>query len=210
MVCCSVFQSCLTVCDPMDCSMPGFPVLHYILEFAQLRSVDSMMLSNHLILYCSLLHPSIFPSMRIFSNELALHIWWPNIGASASVLLMNTQGWFPLGLTGLIFLQPKGLARVFSSTTVWKHQFLSARPWLDVWRGQFYAIYDLSSKKIWKFSLWRWTPAWEALLLQDMNYILHTVWFFKSLFQPCWAAWWDLSSPTRDWTHNPCTGSLES
>ena len=130
-VCCSVAQSCLTVCDPMDCSMPGFPVLHYILEFAQTQVHwlnDAIQLSHPL---CSLLHPSIFPSIRIFSNELAFHIWWPNIGASASVLQMNIQGWFPLGLTDFNLLQSKELSRVFSSTTIWMHQFFSTQ--LSLW-----------------------------------------------------------------------------
>ena len=68
--CCLVAQLCLTLCDPMDCSMPGFPVLHYLLE--------SMMPSNRLILCCPLLLlPSIFPSIRVFSNELSLHIRQP-------------------------------------------------------------------------------------------------------------------------------------
>ena len=60
-----------------------------------------------------LLLPSIFPSIRVFSNESALRIKWPNTGTSASVLPMNIQGWFPLGLTGLILF--KGLSRVFSN-----------------------------------------------------------------------------------------------
>ena len=68
-----------------------------------------------------LLLPSIFLSIRIFSNELG----GQSIGASASVLLMNIQEWFPLRLTGLI-LQFKGLSRVFSSTTVWDCQFFGA------------------------------------------------------------------------------------
>ena len=72
-----------------------------------------------------LLLPPILPSIRVFSNESALCISWPSTGVSvsASVLPMNTQGWFPLGLTGLISLQSKGLLRIFSRTTVWKHQF---------------------------------------------------------------------------------------
>ena len=66
------------LCDPMDCSTPGFLVLHYPLEFAQIH-VHWVMLSNHLILCCPpLLLPSIFPRIRVFSNELALHIRWPN------------------------------------------------------------------------------------------------------------------------------------
>ena len=90
----------------------------------------SVMPSNHLILcHPLLLLPSIFTSITVFSNESALHIRWPKywISASASVLPMSIQGWFPLGLTGLI-LQSKGFSTVFSSTTVWKHQFFGALP----------------------------------------------------------------------------------
>ena len=81
-------------------------------------STESVMLSNHLILCCPLilLLPSIFPSIRVFSNELALCIRWPRFGvlASTSVLAMNTQDWSPLGWTGWISLQSKRLSRVFS------------------------------------------------------------------------------------------------
>ena len=72
----TVAQSCLTLCDPMDCSTPGFPVLHHLLELAQTHmSIDCVMPSNHLI-FCRplLLPPSIFPSIRVFSNESALCI----------------------------------------------------------------------------------------------------------------------------------------
>ena len=69
--------------------------------------------------------PALIPSIRIFSNESALHIRWPSIGASVSVLPVNIQSWFPLQLTGLISLLSKGLSRVFSNTTVQKHQFFS-------------------------------------------------------------------------------------
>ena len=82
--------------------------------------------SNHLILcHPLLLLPSILPSIRVLSNESAFGIRWPKCWSSpsASVLPMNMQGWFPLGLTGLISLLSKGLSRVFSSTTVWKYQF---------------------------------------------------------------------------------------
>ena len=76
-VCCSVAQSCLILCNPMDCSMPGFPVHHQLLELAQIMSIESVMPSNHLIL-CRplLLLPSILPSIRFFSNESAHHIIW--------------------------------------------------------------------------------------------------------------------------------------
>ena len=75
-----------------------------------------------LILCCPLLlPPSTFPSLRVFSNEWVLRIRWPSIGvsASASVLPMNIQDWFPLGWTSWISLQSKGLSRVFFNTTVW-------------------------------------------------------------------------------------------
>ena len=87
-------------------------------------SIKSVMPSNHLILCCPLLLlPSIFPSMRVFSNESALRIWRPKYGVSAStlVLSMNTKDWSPLEWIGWI-LKSKGLSRVFSNTTVQKHQ----------------------------------------------------------------------------------------
>ena len=70
----SVAQSCPTLCDPMDCSTPGFPVHHELPEF---MSIESVMLSNHLILCCPLLLLSVFPSIRVFSNESVLCIRWP-------------------------------------------------------------------------------------------------------------------------------------
>ena len=84
-----------------------------------LMSIESVMLSNHLILCHTLLMPSVFPSIKVFSNESVLHIS-QSIGASASALLlpMNIQDWFPLGLTGLLSLQSKGLPRVFSNSIV--------------------------------------------------------------------------------------------
>ena len=88
-------------------------------------STESVMPSNHLILCRPLiLLSSIFLSIRVFSNESTLCIRWPSIGASvsASVLPMNIQDWFPLGLTGLISLLSKGLSRVFSNTTNWRQE----------------------------------------------------------------------------------------
>ena len=97
----------------------------------KLMSIELVMPSNHLIFSRPLLLlPSIFPSIRVFSNESVLHIMWPNIEASASaaVLSMNIQHWSPLGLTGLISLLSKGLSRIFSNTKVQKHQFFTAQP----------------------------------------------------------------------------------
>ena len=87
-------------------------------SWLKLMSIELVMPSNHLILSRPLLLlPSIFASIRVFSNESALRIRWAEIGASASapVLRMNIQDWFLLGLTGLISLQSKGLSRVFSN-----------------------------------------------------------------------------------------------
>ena len=87
----------------------------------KLMSIESVMPSNHLNLcHPLLLLPSVFPSIRVFSNESALYIRWPKYWSfSFSISVpMNILGWFPLGWTGWISLQSKGLSRVFSSTTV--------------------------------------------------------------------------------------------
>ena len=123
--------SCWVVSDslqPMDCSMPGFEVLHYPPEFAQTHVhwvSDAIQPS----------HPLFSPSLPTFniSQHQGLMSWLfssggQSIGASASVLPMNIQGWFPSGFTGLISLQSKRLSRVFSNTKVQKHQFFGARP----------------------------------------------------------------------------------
>ena len=97
----------------------------------KLMCIESVMPSNHLILCHPLfLLPSIFPSIRVFSNESALCIRWPKYWSfsSKSVFPMSIQDWFPLGWTGWIFLQSKGLSRVFSNTAVQKHQFFGAQP----------------------------------------------------------------------------------
>ena len=74
-LCCSATQSCLTLCNLIDCSRPGFPVLHHIWSLLKLMSIELVMPSHQLILYRPLLLlPSICPSIRVFSDELALHI----------------------------------------------------------------------------------------------------------------------------------------
>ena len=76
--CCSVAESCPTLCDPVDCSTPGSSVLHCLLEFAKIMSIELVILSYHLTLcFPFLLLPSIFPSIRVFSNKSAPHIRWP-------------------------------------------------------------------------------------------------------------------------------------
>ena len=73
----SVTQLSLTLCDPVYCSTPGFPVHHQLLELAQTHVHLVGMPSNHLILCCPFLLPSTFPSIRVFSSESVLHIRWP-------------------------------------------------------------------------------------------------------------------------------------
>ena len=96
----------------------------------KLMSIESVMASNYLIL-CRplLLPPSIFPSIRVFSTEFFQSLGQSiGVSASASVLPVNIQDWFPLGCTGWISLLFKGLSRVFSKTTVQKHQLILQQP----------------------------------------------------------------------------------
>ena len=119
----SVAQSCLNLCYPIDCSTPGFHVHHQLPEFTHV--IESVMPSKHLIFYCPLLLlPSIFTSIRVSSNESVLCIRSFSFSISPS---NEYSDWFPLGLTGLISLQSKGLSRAFSNTTVQKHQFFGAQ-----------------------------------------------------------------------------------
>ena len=125
----SVSQSCPALCDPMDCSRPGLPVRRQLPEFIQTH-VESMMPSNHLIVcYPLLLLLSIFPSIRVFSNESALRIRGPKYWSFSFSISPCSEysGLIPLGWTGWISLQSKGLSRVFSNTTVQKHQFFTAQ-----------------------------------------------------------------------------------
>ena len=125
----SVAWLCPTLCDPMNCSMPGLPVHHHLLESTQIQFhwVSDAIQPSHPL--CPLLLPLIFPSIRVFSNESLFASGGQSIGVSAStsVLPMNNQDWPPLEWTGRIFSQPKGLSRVFSNTTVQKHQFFGAQ-----------------------------------------------------------------------------------
>ena len=114
--CCSVAQSCLSLHDPMDLPSP-----RVCLSSCLFRIV---MPSSHL---------TFWKSIRVFSSESTVCIRWPKYwsSVSASFLPVNIQWWFPLRLTGLISLQPKGHSRVFSNTTVRKHQFFGAL--LSLW-----------------------------------------------------------------------------
>ena len=111
------------LCNPMECSTPGFPVLHHLTEFAQthVHWISNVIQPSCLLSTTS--PPAIFPSIRIFSNESALHIRWPKYWSFSNSPSNEYSGLILLGLTGLISLQSKGLSRVFSSATVQKHQF---------------------------------------------------------------------------------------
>ena len=119
----SVTKLCLTRCDPMDYSMPGSPVLHCppVLVQTHIHRVGDALKPSHSLSPLSSC-PESFPA-SVLPNEWVLHIRWHCTGAStsASVLPVNIQDWSPLGWTVWISLQSKGLSRVFSSTTVWKH-----------------------------------------------------------------------------------------
>ena len=122
----SVTQSCPTLCDPMDCSTPGFPGHHQLPRLAQScpsSGWSHSTMSSSVIPFSSCLQS--FPVSRSFPMSQFFTSSGQSIGVSASALVlpMNIQDWFPLGLTGLIFLQSKGLSRVFSNITVQKHQF---------------------------------------------------------------------------------------
>ena len=118
----SVTKLCLTSCDPMDCSTPSFPVLHYLPEFAQIHVhwVDDVIQPSYLLSPPHLLLPSIFPNIRVFSNELAFPIRWPKYWSFSfdiipskeySELISFRTDWFDL-------LAVQGDLNVFSSTTV--------------------------------------------------------------------------------------------
>ena len=117
----SVTQSCPNLCNPMDCSTPGFSVLQYLLEFAQthVHWVSDTIQPSH-----PLEHQSIFQWIDFASGGQSI-----GASASSSFLPMNIQDWFPLGLTDFISLLSMGLSRVFSSTAVQKHQFFSTQPY---------------------------------------------------------------------------------
>ena len=124
--CCSDTKLCLTLCNPINCSMPGFPVLRCFLEFAQMHVhlTDDAIQPSHTFSSCpqSFSASGSFPMSWLFTSdkELELQLQYQYFQWIFSV--------DPLGLTGLIFLLSKGFSRVFSSTTIWKHQFFSAQP----------------------------------------------------------------------------------
>ena len=150
----SVTQSCLTLCDPMDCSMPGFPIHHQFREFTQthVHSFGVAILPSHPLSTPSpptfnlSQHQGLFKCQFFVSGAQSIEV-----SASASVLPMNIQDWSPLGLTGWISLQSQGLSRVSSNTTVQKHQFFSSQ--LTLWSSSHIHTWLLEKTT----SLTRWT-----------------------------------------------------
>ena len=156
----SVTQSCLTLWGPMDHSIPGLPVHPNSHTLLKLISIESVMPSNHLILsHPLLLLPSIFPSIRVLSNESVLCIRWPKYWSfSFNISPSNEfQDWFPLGLTSWISLQSKRLLRVFSNTTVQKHQFFATH---FLYSPTLTSIHDY-----WKNHSLRWTFVGKVMSL---------------------------------------------
>ena len=124
-----VAKSYPTFSDLLDCSMLGFPAFTNSWSLLKFMSIELVMLSHQLILCCPLLWPSIFPTIRVYSNELALHIRWSKYWTFSfsispsneySVLVSFRIDWFDL-------LVSKGLSRVFSSTIIWKYQFFNTQ-----------------------------------------------------------------------------------
>ena len=135
----------------MDCCTPGFPIPHYLPDFAQLRSIESVMLSNHLILCCPLL-PQSFPAARSFPMSRLFTSGGQSIQASvlASVLPMNIQDWFPLELTGLISLLSKMTLKSFLQHHSAKASILQS--------STFFMVQLSFIHSYWKTQFWLYRP----------------------------------------------------
>ena len=125
----SVVRSCPTFCDPLNAAYQVSLSVINSRSLPRLMSIESVMLSNNLIL-CRplLLLPSIFPSIGVFSNESALHIRQPKDWSFSFSPSNENSGLIYFRMDGWISLQSKGLSRVFSNTTVQKHQFFGVQP----------------------------------------------------------------------------------
>ena len=178
---CWVTQSCLTLCDPMDCSMQASLSFTITQSLLKLMSIELVMPSIHLIL-CRplLLLPPIFPSIRVFSSVSALHIRWPKDWSfSFSISLSNEySGFISFINPGLISLQSKGLSRVFSNTTVQKHQFFYAQ--LSLWSNSHIHTWLLGKT----IALTRWTFVRKviSLLLNMLSRLVIAFFQWASVF----------------------------
>ena len=155
---CLLRQSCPTLCDSMDCSTPGFPVLHHLWSLLKLTCIESVMPSNQLSLCCSLLLlPSIFPSIRVFFNETALCIRWPKCWSISfsispsneySGLISFRIDWFDL-LTGQGTLKSLPQHHNLKASILQRISFLDGTILTsihDYWKNQSFEYTDLCRK----------------------------------------------------------------
>ena len=142
--CCSVTQLYLALWDPMDCSQASLS-LTISQNLPKFISIASVMSSSHLIL-CRplLLLPSVFPSIRVFSNELAIHIRWPKYWSFSISHSSEYSGLISSKIGSISFLSKK-LSRVFSSTTVWRLWFFGCLP----------SLWSSSHNPMWPLWLWK-------------------------------------------------------
>ena len=147
-------QSCLTLCDPMDCSTPGFHVHHQLPELTQLVSIESVMPPNHLILcHPLLLLPSVFPSIRVFLNESVFCIRWPKYW-SFSFSISPSNEYSGLILFTIHWLNILAVQETFKSLL----QYHNSKPSI-LWRSALFTVklshpYTTTGKTI---ALTRWT-----------------------------------------------------
>ena len=133
----------------MDCSTPGFLVLHYLPEFAQthVHWIGEVFQPSHSLLTLSL------PAFQLSQHQHHFQMHWLSTSSAqsivASVLPMNIQSWFPLRLTGLISLLFKRLSRVFSRTTIQRHQFFGAQS--SLWSNSHLCTWLLEKLYLWVF-----------------------------------------------------------
>ena len=139
--CCSVAQSCPMFWDPLHCSTPGLPVPHHLPKFAQghVCCIGDAIQPSHPLTPSSPSALSLSQQQGLFQWVDCLYQMTKILDASASVLPMNIQGWFPLRLTGLVSLLSKGFSGVFSSTRVQRHQFF----------GTLSSVWSSSQNHIW-------------------------------------------------------------
>ena len=163
-----IAQSYLTLCKPMDYSTPGFLSFTIYQSLLKLMSIGSVMPFNHPIIRCPLLLlPSIFPSRRVFSSELALPISCPKYWSFSFSISPSTEysGLISFRIVSLSSLRSKWLSRVFSNTTVPKHQFFDTQP--SLWSSFMVLLYGpyMTTGKIIALIIWTFVGKLMILLL---------------------------------------------
>ena len=148
----------------MYCSMPGFPVLHHLLGLAQthVHWVSDAILPSHPVAPFSSYSQSS-PASGYFLMSRLFTSGSQSIGAPASVFLMNTQCWFPLGIS----LQSQRLSRAFSNTTVQKHQFFSSQ--LSLWSNSHIHKWLLEKPWLWLYGLYAFIGKVMSLLFNTLS-----------------------------------------